>query len=160
MPNDDTAHIRSYRATDAAATARLHYDAVHGGTDAHYDADQRRAWAPAVPETDAWADRLAAQTVFVAERGDRLVGFMTLAADGCIDLAFVAPDCMGRGIAGALYDRIVEAAISQGLTHLTADASHLLRPFLERRGWTVVRQQTVERDGVALTNFAMATTLG
>jgi putative acetyltransferase len=138
-----------------AATARLYYDAVHGGTGDHYDAKQRRAWAPAVPETDAWADRLAAQTVFVAEQGDRLVGFMTLEAGGCIDLAFVAPDCTGRGIAAALYDRIVAAARDKGLTRLTADASHLLRPFLERRGWVVVREQTVERDGVALTNFAM-----
>jgi putative acetyltransferase len=147
--------IRPYRTADAAATAQLFYDAVRGGTDAHYDPDQRRAWAPEVPDTDAWRDRLADQTVFVAERAGRLAGFMTLTADGCIDLAFVAPDCTGQGIAGALYDRIVDAAREKGLTHLTADASHLLRPFLERRGWRVVREQTVEREGVALTNFVM-----
>ena len=34
-------------------------------------------------------------------------------------------------------------------------ASITARPFFERRGWRVVKEQRVERRGVALTNFVM-----
>jgi putative acetyltransferase len=33
---------------------------------------------------------------------------------------------------------------------LTARASHLARPFLERHGWEVVEPVTVERNGVTI----------
>ena len=151
--------IRRFRPEDAAATARIFFDAVRVGAQGHYDDAQRRAWAPDVPDTAAWRARLEAQTVRVAERDGVVVGFMTLRADGCIDLAFVAPAAMGQGVAGALYEAILAEASRLGLSRLHAEASHLARPFFARRGWTVVRPQTVTRDGVMLTNFLMETAL-
>ena len=38
---------------------------------------------------------------------------------------------------------------------VTTHASITARPFFEARGYRVVRQQQVERQGVALTNFVM-----
>ena len=80
---------------------------------------------------------------------------MTLRADGLIDLAFVAPDVAGQGVAKPLYDAIEAEAKGRGLARLHAEASLLARPFFERQGWSVVGRQSVERDGVALTNFVM-----
>ena len=147
--------IRRFREEDAQATAQVFFDAVHVGARAHYDEAQRRAWAPRVPALAAWRERLRPQSVFVAERDDRIVGFMTLTTDGVIDFAFVAPDVIGQGVAKALYDAVLSEAVGRGLDRLRADASHLARPFFERQGWGVVRRQSVERDGVALTNFVM-----
>lgn len=151
--------VRPFEDEDAEATARIYVDAVRIGAQDHYDEAQRRAWASSVPDTLPWRARLKSQASFVAERDGAVVGFMTLKPDGCIDLAFVAPDAMGSGVAKRLYERILAEAAASGLRRLHTEASHLARPFFQRQGWSVVKRQTVERDGVALTNFVMATDL-
>ncbi len=147
--------VRRFEDEDAEATARIYFDAVRVGARDHYDEAQRRAWASAVPDTPPWRARLRSQASFVAERDGAIVGFMTLKPDGCIDLAFVAPQAMGTGVARQLYERLLAEAAAMGLRQLHTEASHLARPFFERQGWSVIKQQTVERDGVALTNFVM-----
>ena len=147
---------RPFRDDDAAATAQIFFDSVRLGTQNYYDEAQRLAWAPRVPETATWLKRLKSQTVFVAERQGRVVGIMTLTAEGCIGMAYVAPDAIGQGIGKALYDAILSEAEIIGVPKLTAEASHLARAFFERQGWSVVKPQTVTRGGdVAIPTFAM-----
>jgi putative acetyltransferase len=153
-------HIRRFRKADAAATARVFYDSIHNATRAFYDAAQRRAWAPRIPGTDAWRARIAPQIAFVAERDGAVIGFMTLRSDGHLDLAFVAPDAVGQGVAKALYDAILSEAYTAGLDRLTTEASLMARPFFARQGWTVLREEAVERDGVTLMRFRMELDLG
>jgi len=148
--------IRRFRDADAAATARVFYDTVHHATQDFYDDAQRKAWAPRVPDLEPWLARIRPQTAFVAERNGKVIGFMTLRGDGYIDLAYVAPDVVGKGVAKALYDAILADAGNAGLARLTSEASHLARRFFERQGWRVVEEQSVLRNGVALTNFRMA----
>ncbi|WNK01706.1 GNAT family N-acetyltransferase [Thalassospiraceae bacterium LMO-JJ14] len=147
--------IRRIQDDDIAATAQLFYCAVRQGAAGYYDDAQRQAWAPEVPELVRWHDRLMAQTGFVAELDGAIIGFMTMTAVGHIDLAYVAPAYIGKGVAKALYDEIVCEATSNGLSRLTSDASHLARAFFERQGWVVIRPQTVVRDGVSIRNFVM-----
>jgi len=147
--------VRRFEDRDAEATARIYFDAVRVGARDYYDEVQRRAWASSIPETPPWRARLKSQTSFVAERDGAVTGFMTLKSDGCIDLAFVTPEAMGTGVARQLYERLLAEAAAMGLRRLHTEASYLARPFFERQGWSVVKQQTVERDGVALTNFVM-----
>ena len=151
----DNKCVRRFRDEDAKATAQLFFDSVRLGTQSYYDEAQRNAWAPQVPETAEWLDRLKSQTVLVAERNGSVVGFITLTAEGCIDLAYVAPDRIGQGIGKELYDAIVSEASRAGLPKLYAEASHLARAFFERQGWSVVRPQTILRGGVSIANFVM-----
>ena len=76
-----------------------------------------------------------------------IIGFADLAEDGYLDRLYVHRDWQGRGVATALCDALPDAR----LTH----ASLTARPFFEKRGWHVVREQQVERRGVRLTNFVM-----
>jgi putative acetyltransferase len=147
--------IRRFRDSDTAATARVFFESVHRATRAFYDAAQRQAWAPRIPDTEAWRARIAPQIAFVAEQEGAVVGFMTLRQDGYLDLAFVAPDAVGQGVAKALYDAILRAASDAGIARLTTEASLVARPFFERQGWTVLHEEAVERDGVTLTRFRM-----
>lgn len=153
-------NIRGFRNDDVHPTARIFFDAIRLGTTEYYDERQRKAWAEKVPDTDEWRKRLQGQHSFVAEVNATLVGFMTLNADGHIDLAFVAPDWIGKGVARALYERIEAEAMALGIQRLDTEASYLARPFFERQGWSVVRQQSVEMGSVSLTNFVMEKRLG
>jgi putative acetyltransferase len=147
--------IRPFRTEDATETARVFFESVHGGTRSRYDGVQRHAWAPRIPDTDTWLDRLRSQTVFVAEVNGAIAGFMAMKGDGCIDLAYVAPEAMGRGIGKELYDAVLADAVRKDLSRLYAEASHIARPFFERQGWSVVAPQTVQRGGVSIPNFMM-----
>lgn len=152
--------IRRFRDADAPATAQVFYDSVHRATQDFYDDAQRQAWAPQVPDLEAWLDRIKPQTAFVAERDGAVIGFMTLRDDGYIDFAYVAPDAVGHGVAKALYDAVLAEAKKAKFGRLTSEASHLARRFFERQGWRVVEEQSVLRNGVALTNFRMEFDIG
>lgn len=150
--------LRPYRAADRAACAAVFFRAVREGAAGAYDAAQREAWAPDGPEEGA--DRLLDEWCLVAERGGRVAGFMAMTPEGYLDMAFVLPEEMGRGTAGLLYDALLAKARAAGLSRLTVHASHLARPFLERRGWQVEAAERVARNGQSLDRFAMSLALG
>ena len=139
--------IRKFNDDDTQPTAQVFFDAVRMGAAKHYSQSQREAWAPDVPETMQWQQRMSAQTAFVAEHQDRLVGFMTLTRKGCIDLAFVVPNYMGCGVAHQLYEEIASAAKEQGLKKLSTEATPAPPKPLKK--------QSVTMGEAELTNFLM-----
>jgi putative acetyltransferase len=155
-----TLTVRPYRAQDCAACWAVFHRAVQIGAQTHYTQAQRNAWSPHQPEaTPQRCATLGRNTTLVACTDGALIGFMSLEPTGHLDLAFVDPDHAGRGVARALHDRLVTTAIGLGLTRLTADASHLARPFLSRQGWRVITPETIRRNGVELERFKMDLTL-
>jgi putative acetyltransferase len=145
-------------------TAKIFFDAIHEGTHTHYNLAQRLAWAPHIPTEHEWSARLQPQSVYVAENCDgELTGFMSLTPDCCIDLAFVQPALMGKGIAKALYDTLEVQARENGLVRLWAEASYAARQFFTRQGWIVIEPQIVrrsnEREVVSIPNFKMEKSL-
>lgn len=147
--------IRMFTDGDASATAQIYFDAVRLGTSEYYDERQRMAWAEKVPDTDEWRERLRSQHSFVAQFNARLVGLMTLDDHGHIDLAFVVPDLIGKGVARALYEKIEAEALQRRIDRLDTAASYLAQRFFKRQGWSVIRQQSVAMGDVSLTNFVM-----
>lgn len=139
--------IRPYRPEDRAACALIFYRAIMEGTAAHLTEGERLAWAVS-PEPD-WSkpDKLLAQWCWVAEAGGRATGFMSLCPDGLLDMAFVLPEAMGRGTAGALYDTLLAKARAKGLPRLTVLASVFSRGFLLKRGWRIDAEGLEEIDG-------------
>jgi len=147
--------IRRARASDTVAIAQIFFDAVHEGTKEVYDEAQRRAWGGEAPDPERWAARLEGLDTVVAERDGKVVGFLSLAKGGLVDLAFVAPDAIGAGVAWRLYGEIERIAREQGVSELVTDASFKARPFFARQGFEVVREQRVTIRGAELTNFRM-----
>jgi putative acetyltransferase len=148
--------IRRGAGSDWDRLGRIFYRSVREGAGPDYDETQRAAWVPAEPEPARWADRLNGQKVWIAEQAGEPLGFMTLRADGHIDLAFVVPEAIGTGVAHALYNVLEMAARAAGMTRLTSDASALARIFFERRGWVSERAQFPVRHGVELHNHFMS----
>lgn len=146
--------LRRARPGDGAGCYDVFYRAVHIGAQGAYSAEERQAWAPAPHAPTGFEDRLLAQHTVVATRR-QVVGFMSLGTDGHLDLAYVAPEWMGRGIADRLYAAILHEATRQQMPVLTTEASLLFRRFLLRRGWTTEARQSVIRNGVPITNFRM-----
>ena len=147
--------LRRFSDRDAKATYDIFFTAVRKGTAEHYSQFEREAWAGSSVQPENWQKRLSSQHTEVAEIEGRLVGFMSMKETGFLDLAFVLPNAMGAGVGGQIYAALEDWARESKLTKLTTHASHLLRPFLIKRGWQVVKAQTVLSNGREIENFLM-----
>lgn len=147
--------IRPFTPDMAAACGTLFYNAVQIGAAAYYDQAQRDAWAGAPIPTDRFLTRFADQNVLTAWNDTQLTGFMTLRADGYLDMAFVAPEARGTGTADALLAGLLSHAQANGLSRLFTFASFPARSFFARHGWCVIRPNIVTIGNVTLENFEM-----
>ena len=151
MTNDFT--LRPYAPSDCPALAALFYDTVHTVAAADYTPAQLDAWADGRPDLAAWDTSFRAHRTLVAVEGQTIVGFADLAAEqGYLDRLYVHKDRQRRGVASALC---AELEVACPAPRITTHASRTARPFFERRGYRVLRAQTVVRHGVALENFVM-----
>jgi putative acetyltransferase len=139
--------IRPYQPQDRAAVALVFYRAVREGSVDYYTEEERAAWAPSPNPHPTKPDKYLTQWCFVAEDQGRMTGFMSMDDTGYLDMAFVIPEAMGTGTAGALYDRLIAHATERGLRHFTVHATALSRRFLEKRGWQYDGILTVDEEG-------------
>ena len=64
---------------------------------------------------------------------------------------YVHSDYQGKGIATAICNQLESAVQENIVTHASVTA----RPFFEKRGYKVIKEQQVERQKIFLTNFVM-----
>lgn len=127
--------IRAYEPQDAEALARIFFRAVHLGTADHYTARERSAWAPQQPDAATWAHRLEGLITCVAVEGGAAVGFMSVRADGYLDLAFVDPNHAGRGVGRAVLAALESRMCDDGIAVLITQAGLAARGFFLHQGW-------------------------
>ncbi len=143
--------IREYRPSDCREIAELFYNTVHTVNAADYTEEQLDAWATGEVDLDAWDRSFREHHSLVALEGGTIVGFGDIDKTACLDRLYVHARHQREGIASAICDRLEEAV--QG--NISVHASITARPFFEKRGYRVIKEQKVERHGVLLTNFVM-----
>ena len=144
--------IRKYMPQDCPQLAELFYDTVHTVNARDYTPEQLDAWATGSVDIEAWNRSFLEHHTLVAVENDVLIGFGDMDDTGYLDRLYVHCEHQGRGVATAICDALENAAKAEVfVTH----ASITARPFFEHRGYSVVREQRVLRNGVYLTNFVM-----
>jgi putative acetyltransferase len=147
--------VRDYGAHDAREVCRLFYETVRAVNLGDYSPEQVRAWASAPPVPAAWHGRMSGRHTLVAERGGEVVGFAELEGDGHLDMIYCRRDAVGSSVGSLLYTAVEERAGGLSTGRIFTQASITARPFFERHGFTVLRQNSVVGHGVELTNFSM-----
>jgi putative acetyltransferase len=151
--------LRPYLPTDLPLLAEIRFEAIEELTVDDYDDAQRRAWASAIDDDEAFARSLAKGLTLVASIGGGPVGFISLQDGGQIDQLYVHPAVARTGVASALVDAIEKLAASRGTTTLVTDASDTAKPFFEAHGYHAMHRNTIEIEGEYLGNTRMTKTL-
>jgi putative acetyltransferase len=154
-----TPSLRPYLRSDLALLREIRFAAIEELTVDDYDEDQRRAWASAGDEDEAFAEDLERGLTLVALVGGRPVGFIALQDGGLIDQLYVDPAVARTGVASALCDAVERLAARRGVKRLAVDASDTAKPLFEKRGFVAQHRNTIEIDGQWLGNTRMTKVL-
>ena len=147
--------IKSYSNEWNAEITDLFYQSVHAIDPTVYTPEQKEAWAPTPPDYAAWSKRLNVKRPLVAIIDGRVAGFIELDDDGHIDCTYTHPSFQGMGVASALYENLLAEARIRDIERLYVEASLIAKPFFEHRGFSVIKKNTVLRNGAVLINFIM-----
>lgn len=149
--------IREFRDADAAALVELFHATVQKIGLLHYSKKQVQAWSPSpsMPEDFIeWASD--GRTVLVAISDEHEpIAYGDLESDGHIDHLYCRPDHVGRGVASAIYQDIEILAKERGIDQLFVEASETAKRLFTRHGFSVVRRNEFEVDGVTIHNYRM-----
>jgi putative acetyltransferase len=151
--------VRPGKPDDLPELQQLFVDTISTICKKDYQDDQISAWISGARNKQRWLDILAKQYLLVAIDQDKIVGFGSLDQGGYLDLMYIHKDYQRQGIASKLYSELESEAIRQGLPAIYADVSKTARSFFEKKGFKVIAEQAILRQGIALTNFKMTKNL-
>lgn len=143
--------IRKYKISDCEELAKLFYDTVHTANAKDYTEEQLNVWATGQVDLEKWNQSLHEHFTVVAVEDEVIIGFGDIDKTGYLDRLYVHRDHQGKGVATAICNQLEQTVQENVVTH----ASITARPFFEKRGYKVVKEQQVERQGIMLTNFIM-----
>jgi len=147
--------LRPYLPADADRCAEIFRAGVEELAGEDYSDDQRAAWAAAADDRAAFAARLAKALTLIALIDGEAVGFASLRGADVVDLVYVDPRFVRRGVGAALIDALARLAGARGAERLTSDVSDTARTLFERQGFEAERRNLVQLDGQWLANTTM-----
>jgi putative acetyltransferase len=144
--------LRDYHPKDCKEMANLFYQTVHSINRKDYSEEQLHAWATGKVDYDRWNASFLKHKTIVAEINGKIVGFGDMDETGYLDRLYVHKDFQGQNIASSICRKLEQSAKAD--TYIT-HASITAKPFFEKMGYEVVKEQEVERDGIKLKNYVM-----
>jgi len=151
--------VRLYKSEDCKKIIKLFYDSVHTVNFKDYNSAQLDVWAPEEIDVDMWDKSLSYNYTIVVEINGLIAGFGDMDDTGYFDRLFVHKDFQGQGVATRIANKLEKYAQQNGITVVTTEAPITARPFFEKRGYQLIKQQSIERKGQTLTNFVMKKSL-
>ncbi len=143
--------IREYQPTDCKELAELFYNTVHTINAKDYTKEQMDVWATGQVNLERWNQSFLEHYSIVAVENKTIVGFGDIDENGYLDRLYVHKDYQRKGIATAICNQLEAAVQEDIITH----ASITARSFFEKRGYKVIKEQQIKRQGVTLVNYVM-----
>ncbi len=147
--------LRKYKVKDEREMAGLFYDTVHTVNAKDYTKEQLDVWAPGIVDEERWKASFLEHDTRIAEEDGKIIGFADMDETGYLDRLYVHKDYQSKGVGKALCDELEKNHSGKSFT---THASITARPFFEKRGYRIKKEQQVERGGIFLTNYVMEKT--
>lgn len=144
--------IKRYTPTECECLASLYYHTVHTVNAKDYSEEQLNVWATGNIDLTKWNKSLSEHYTVVAVENNIIVGFGNIDKTGYLDMLYVHKDYQRRGVATAICNELEKKVKTMKInTHSSITA----KPFFMQRGFNIVKEQQVIRNGIALTNYIM-----
>lgn len=147
--------IRPFQSSDVASLQAIKFTTIRTVNRKDYTEAQVQAWAPEQYDELEWSRRIHALSPMVAVLDGTIVGYADLQSDGYIDHFYCHSDYQGQGIGKALMQQLFALGEQRSIQRYYSHVSITARPFFERFGFRVIKQQQVAIRGQTLTNFVM-----
>lgn len=147
--------IRQANIDDLEEILKLFVDTINYTCKNEYSKEQIEVWTSSVQNKEKWKNKIRTQYFIVAELNKNVVGFGSLENGNYIDLIYVHKDHLRKGIANRILDSLKIKAEEYGNKNLTSDVSKTARPFFERNGFRVVKENKFDLKGVLISNYQM-----
>ena len=149
--------IRIARLSDASKLKDLFQNTVLTINKRDYSKAEVEDWASCGDNLSNIEEMIKTHYFIVAvNQQSQIVGFSSITPQGYLHSMFVHKDFQDKGIATMLLDEIERYAISNGIMRITSEVSLTARPFFEKRGYIVEKEQKRKANQLSLINFWMA----
>lgn len=148
-------NIRNYKPNDLEQITKLFYNTVHTINAKDYTKSQLDVWATGNIDEVNWNKSFLEHTTLVAEENNIIVGFGDIDSIGYVDRLYVHKDYQSRQIGETILNMLEQHAIKEGVLLFTTHASITAKPFFEKQGYKVIRDNVVTLQNVKLTNYIM-----
>ncbi len=141
---------------DLLDVLKVFKESILGTCFADYSETQLRVWTNSVKDISKWESRIREEYFLLAkDNKDKLMGFGSLKGHDFLNLFFVAPNYQKQGFAKLIYQELENKAKEMGSIFLEADVSITALSFFQKQGFTVLKKNEIEREGVILVNYKM-----
>jgi putative acetyltransferase len=151
--------IRLFTKQDTEKVARLFYETVREINICDYSSEQVKAWAPANIHFRDWDEICSSRFTYVADDEGVIAGFGELEPNGHIDCFYCHKNYQRCGVGSQIYQAIESKALDLGASNLITEASITAKPFFQRMGFSIVKEQQVICRGEIFINYVMEKSL-
>lgn len=152
--------IRRLAAQDIPEMRKLFRATVLTVNSKDYTKEEVEDWASCGDSVEHWKELLAKNNYIGALDGQGgIVGFSSMNAEGYLHSMFVHKDWQGKGVATLLLSEVEKIARRYGVHKISVEVSVTARPFFEKHGYKVVKEQKAKANRLYLTNYVMEKTL-
>ena len=125
-----------------------------------YTKEEVEDWASCGDSVEHWKELFAKNNYIGALDGQgNIIGFSSMNTDGYLHSMFVHKDWQGKGVATLLLSEVEKMARRYEVHKINVEVSITARPFFEKRGYKVVKEQKARANRLWLTNYVMKKTL-
>lgn len=151
--------IRRLAAQDIPEMRKLFRATVLTVNSKDYTKEEVEDWASCGDSVEHWKKLLAKNDYIGALDGQGgIVGFSSMNAEGYLHSMFVHKDWQGKGVATLLLSEVEKIARRYGVHKISVEVSVTARPFFEKHGYKVVKEQKAKANRLYLTNYVMEKT--
>ena len=121
-----------------------------------YTKEEVEDWTSCGDSVAHWKNLLAKNDyVGAIDRQGKIIGFSSMNAEGYLHSMFVHKDQQGKGVATLLLSEVEKIARKYDVHKINVEASITARPFFEKHGYKVVKEQKAKANRLWLTNYVM-----
>ena len=150
--------LRKYKSDDCLKLLKLFYDTVRTVNKKDYNDEQLSVWAPdnyIEEKYNTWQKSLSENFTVIAEKNGDIVGFGDIEKNGYLNRLFVHKNYQSRGIASSIVKELENYAEKICIRTIITEASTTGKPFFEKIGYSLIKEQQVKKKGIFLTNYVM-----